>query len=263
VETVDDPDLTAPLNMAIGDFVMAWVNEAILPDVAWSAVREEATHRRLTGDDELLNAEQSVEAQLEETVKSLTGIIKQHTDDLDYLHDCSVLYPLGDIASIAPRVIHPYIHLVQNILSEPPVDGSENGMYVLARCIRIIGYVGEAFPEVAETTAPSVIEFLQDVVKKERDDLLRNVLAGAITSAKRRPELLEPFREQLSNWCIDPPGADEMRIEVPTTEIQYYSIYGLHMVSDDATDKVLTEVTAETDTPQRVRELAEYVLNDG
>jgi len=54
-----------------------------------------------------------------------------------------------------------------------------------------------------------------------------------------------------------------MRTEVPTTEIQYYSIYGLHIVSDKDINNVLTEVTAETDTPQRVRELAEYILNDG
>jgi hypothetical protein len=39
MEAVDDPNLTAPLNRAIGDFVMPWMNGSVLPDVLWSAVK--------------------------------------------------------------------------------------------------------------------------------------------------------------------------------------------------------------------------------
>lgn len=241
------------------------MNGTVLPDVLWSAVQEEVTHHRLTGADGLLNAEQPVETQLEKTTESLSDIIEQHIADLDYLYDCSVLYPLRDIASIAPYVVRPQINLIESILSEPTVDESKNGMYVLARCSRIVGYVGEAFPETVERTAPIVNEFLRNVLKEERDDLLGDALAGTVISTKRRPELLEPFQEQLSNWCVDPLGADEMRIEVLTARIQYYAIYGygLYTASDELTGEILTEVTADTNTPQRVRELAEYILHDG
>jgi hypothetical protein len=56
-----------------------------------------------------------------------------------------------------------------------------------------------------------------------------------------------------------------MRIEVLTARIQYYAIYGygLYTASDELTGEILTEVTADTNTPQRVRELAEYILHDG
>lgn len=148
------------------------MNGTVLPDVLWSAVQEEVTHHRLTGADGLLNAEQPVETQLEKTTESLSDIIEQHIADLDYLYDCSVLYPLRDIASIAPYVVRPQINLIESILSEPTVDESKNGMYVLARCSRIVGYVGEAFPETVERTAPIVNEFLRNVLKEERDDLL-------------------------------------------------------------------------------------------
>jgi|APHM01.1.fsa_nt_gi hypothetical protein len=55
-----------------------------------------------------------------------------------------------------------------------------------------------------------------------------------------------------------------MRIEVLTARIQYYAIYGygLYTASDEVTGEILTEVTADTNTPQRVRELAEYILHD-